>query len=116
MMDRETFREVMKHHFATTKSGGESGKVPENDEISWVTNVTDVMLDVFGLGHRGKHREKVEAARILASMSWFDNYGESIYTTRTRLIYELSTDMDPRSDVIDTQTRKAIETAIEIHG
>jgi len=103
-------------HFENADTKGRADGLDFNDEINWVTRVTETLLTVYGLGANGGSREKLEAAKGLAALSWYDNFGEICYIGRCVLIEDLTQGFEESHQHINADFWEVIQEAREVAG
>jgi len=115
-LTRDMFRELMTLHFQAedTKRKGAPSDLDFNETVNWVTLITEALFSVYSLGAKGGYREEVEAARSLAAMSWFDNFGEVCYVGRLVLIDDLTQGLKESDPHINEDLWRVIQEAREV--
>jgi hypothetical protein len=101
-------------HFENADTQARADGLDFNDEINWVTRVTETLLTVYGLGANGGSREKLEAAKGLAALSWYDNFGEICYIGRCVLIEDLTQGFEESHQHINAELWEVIQEAREV--
>jgi len=115
-LTQDMFRDLMLMHFENADTKGRADGLDFNDEINWVTRVTETLLTVYGLGANGGSREKLEAAKGLAALSWYDNFGEICYIGRCVLIEDLTQGFEESHQHINADFWEVIQEAREVAG
>jgi len=113
-LTQDMFRDLMLMHFENADTKGRADGLDFNDEINWVTRVTETLLTVYGLGANGGSREKLEAAKGLAALSWYDNFGEICYIGRCVLIEDLTQGFEESHQHINAELWEVIQEAREV--
>jgi len=56
-----------------------------------LVSIYDYLIQV---SERGGYRERLELLGVLEAMSWFDNFGESVYARRLRAVCVIADEFD----------------------
>jgi len=115
-LSRDMFHELMRLHFEADDTEGRAAHfdIDFNEEINWVTLITEALFSVYSLGVKGGYREEVAAAEALSRMTWFDNFAEVCYVGRLVLIEDLTRGLDESNAYIDEYLYSVIEEAREV--
>jgi len=115
-LTRDMFTELMTLHFQAEDTKGRAAQfdIDFNEEINWVTLITEALFSVYSLGVKGGYREEIAAAEALANMTWFDNFGEVCYMGRLVLIEDLTQGVDESAQHVDEYLYSVIEEAREV--
>jgi len=113
-LTQDMFRDLMIMHFENEDTKARAEGLDFNDTINWVTRVTEGLLSVYSLGANGGSREKLEAAKGLAALSWYDNFGEICYIGRCVLIEDLTQGFDESHPHISADFWEIIQESREV--
>jgi len=57
-------------------------------------NLVTIYDYLIRVGERGGYRERLELLGVLEAMSWFDNFGEVVYSRRMRAVCAVADQFD----------------------